>query len=186
VISDVVKDSPAEKAGVLKRDIVVSVDGEEFARFSPDRVVTAHFEREILSREPGETMRLGIVRGSERIELSVTLGEQPTPLKEARRRYFEGLGITLREFVLFDSISRRLAEGEERGVVVNFVKPNSPANAAGLRNGDLIREIDGVRVESYDQSVELMSAIESDAARTEFVLLVGRGTETSLIRVRLK
>lgn len=186
VVSDVVKDGPAEKAGMEKRDIIVSVDGEPFARFSPDRVVTTFFEREILSRKPGDVMKLGIVRDTKQMDLKVTLGFQPTPLKEARRQYFEDLGITLREFVLFDSISRHLGEDEDRGVVTNFVKPNSPANTAGLRAGDLIREIDGTKIESYDQAVSLMDAIEKDKARSEFVLLIGRGTDTSVIRIRLK
>ncbi|MGH8018008.1 MAG: PDZ domain-containing protein [Opitutaceae bacterium] len=186
VVSEVVKGGPADQAGVKQRDIIVAVDGEPFARFSPERVVTTHFERDILSRQPGDVIKLGIMRGSEQLETEVTIGTQPTPLKEARRKYFPNLGITLREFVLFDRISRRMSEDEERGVVTNFVKPNTPATTAGLRAGDLIREIDGTKVESYEQGLELMQAIEDDTNRSEFVLLISRGTETSVIRVRLK
>ncbi len=186
VVSDIVRDGPAAKAGVEKRDVIVAVDGSPFPRFSPARVVTTFFEREILRRKPGEVMRIGVVRGSERREFAVTVGTQPTPLKEARRLYFERLGITLREFVLFDSISRRLADGEERGVIANFVKPNSPAATAGLRSGDLIREIDGQAVTTYETAVERTTAIEADTARPEFVLLIGRGAETAVIRVPLR
>ncbi len=69
-------------------------------------------------------------------------------------------------------------------MVANYVRPNSPANTAGLRAGDLIQEIDGDPVVNYPQAVELMDAIESDAERTEFVLLVSRNGETSVIRIR--
>jgi serine protease Do len=186
VVSDVIEGGPAARAGMQQRDIIVSLDGNAFARFSPARVVTTFLEREFLSRAPGETVTLGVMRGSERLEIPVEVGRQPTPLKEARRRYFSNLGITLREFVLFDRISRQMKAEEEGGVVTNFVKANTPASTAGLRAGDLIREIDGVRVTDYEQGLQLLEAIESDTARNEFVLLIVRGTETSVIRVRLK
>lgn len=186
VISDVVKGGPADAAGLRERDIVVSIEGKPFPEFRPDRVVTNHIEREVLRRAPGDVIRFGLVRGSGPVEVAVTLGRQPKPLKEADRRYFGGLGITLREFVLYDRIARRLAGTDESGVVANFVKPNSPAAAAGLKANDLIQAIDGEPVADFARGGQLMEAIENDPLRSEFVLLVSRGAETSVIRVRLK
>ena len=114
------------------------------------------------------------------------VGRQPKPLKEAERRYFERLGITLREFVMYDRVSRQMIDAEETGVIANFVKANSPANTAGLRANDLITQIDRQPVADYAQAVALMDAIERDQARSEFVLLISRGTESQVIRVRLK
>ena len=184
VVSDIIPDSPAKVAGIEPRDIIISIDGETLPKFSPDRVVTGYFERRILEREPGDALTLGILRGSERIEVTVRLSAQPTTLKEAARRYFSELGITLREFVIFDRISRRMVDSPETGVIANFVRPNSPANTAGLRAGDLIQEIDGVPTVSYEQAVEQMAGVEADTEQTEFVLLVNRNGETSVIRVR--
>lgn len=186
VVSDVVTGGPAATAGLAKRDIVVSLDGKPFPRFRPDRVVTAYLEREILTRRPGDVLRLGVVRGDERREIEVTLGRQPKPLKEAGREYFERLGVTVREFVLYDAIPRRLTDTRDQGVIADFVKPNSPANAAGLQQGDLIREIDGQPATVFADAVLQLRAIMNNAARTEFVLLISRGTETQVIRVRLK
>jgi S1-C subfamily serine protease len=42
---------------------------------------------------------------------------------------------------LYDELARAL--GVERGVLINYVLPDSPAAAAGLRDGDVIVEIDG-------------------------------------------
>jgi len=147
--------------------------------------VTGYFERQILGRDPGEPITLGVLRDSERLEITASLTAQPTTLKEADRRYFSELGITLREFVTIDRISRRMTDTDETGVIANFVKPNCPANTAGLRAGDLIQEIDGDPVLDYAQAVELMEAIELDADRTEYVLLVSRNGETSVIRIRM-
>lgn len=186
VVSDVIKGGPAANAGIMKRDIIVTLDGKPFPRFRPERVVTAHLEREILLRKPGDRVRFGIVRGNEHREIEVTLGRQPKPLKEAARQYFENLGVTIREFVLYDVISRRLTDQSEQGVVANFVRPNSPAHAAGLQQGDLIREIDAQPVTSFAQAVERLRGIMQDPARNEFVLLISRGTETQVLRMRLK
>lgn len=186
VVSDVIAGGPAAAAGMQRRDIILSLDGEPLPRFSPERVVSGFLEREILARKPGTTMRVGVARGAERLEFDVAIGFQPRSLKEADRHYFDRLGITLREFVLYDRVSRQLTDEEDTGVVANFVKPNSPAGAAGLQAGDLITAIDGEPVTDYAQAVALATAIEQDDSRSEFVLLTSRGTETSLIRVQLK
>ncbi len=186
VVSDVIEDGPAAAAGLQKRDIIVSLDDKPFPRFRPERVVTAYLEREVLLRHPGDVLRLGVVRDKVEREIDVTLGRQPKSLKEAGRQYFEKLGITVREFVLYDATARRLTATSEQGVIANFVKPNSPADAAGLKQGDLIREVDGQAVTDFAQAVELFQAIADNPARNEFVLLISRGTETQVLRVRLK
>jgi serine protease Do len=66
------------------------------------------------------------------------------------------------------------------------VKPNTPPAAAGLMAGDMILEIDGQPADDYARSVENLGAIENDPARSEFVLLISRGAETQVIRVRLR
>ena len=186
VISEVIADGPAARAGVKERDIIIALEGQPLPRFSPDRVVTSYLEREILMREPGDSMTLGLVRGEQHLEITIDVGRQPKSLKEAERRYFPRLGITLRESVLFDLISRRLEGSDERGVVAHFVKPNTPAATAGLRVGDLILEIDGQPADDYAHAIAHVETIEKDSARTEFVMLISRGAETQVIRVRLR
>jgi serine protease Do len=186
VISDVIADGPAARAGVQRRDIIVEFDGRALPRFSPDRVVTTYLEREILMRRPGDEVTLGLVRGQSRLDVKITVGRQPKALKEAERRYFPRLGITLRESVLFDLVSRRLENSAERGVVANFVKPSTPAATAGLQGGDLILAIDNEPTVDYARAIERMDSIENDQARTEYVLLISRGAETQVIRVRLR
>jgi serine protease Do len=186
VVSEILEDSPAFQAGMEKRDIVISVDGEDLPRFNPNVAVTSYLERQILMRKPGDVIRFGILRNKEKQEIEVTVGRQPKWLKEAEQRYFEELGITLREFVTFDRMNRNLSERESKGVIVNFVKSNSQASTAGLKSGDLIKEIDGIVINTYEEAVSLMAAIASDNTRTEFVLLVSRKSETSIVRIRLR
>ena len=82
-------------------------------------------------------------------------------------------------------MAQRAKPAEMGGAVVNFVRPNSPVANAGLRPDDWVREIDGVEVHSYAETIDKLAAVENDKARAEFVLLTRRGGETQVLRVKL-
>ncbi len=186
VVSEVLENSPAEKAGMKARDIIVAIDGRPLPHFRPDHVVVDYVDHEIARRRPGETMGLTVLRGADRLELKVVLGDEPKLAREADRTFFEHLGFTAREFVYGDAVSRRVKVAEGAGVVVHYVRPNGPSALAGLDVDDWIQEVDGVPLKNYADSVARLSAIEKDPQRREFVLLVSRGGETAILRVKLK
>jgi serine protease Do len=182
----VLEASPAEKAGMKDHDILIAIDGQPIPRFRPDRVVTDYVERVIERRQPGDVMRLTVLRGADRLELKATLGDEPKLVREASRTYYERLGFTAREFVYGDAIERRVRTADSSGVVVQYLKPNSPASLAGLQPDDWIQEIDGAPVKTFTEAALKLAAIEADTARQEFVLLVSRGGDTTILRVKLK
>ena len=79
----------------------------------------------------------------------------------------------------------RVPPADQKGVMVHFVKPGGPVATAGLRPDDWIREIDGTEIKSYPQALEKLHAVEADKSQAEIVLLVSRGTETSVLRIKL-
>lgn len=186
VVSEVLEGSPAEKAGLRARDIILAIDGEPLPQFRPDSVIVRYIEREIDRRAPGEAFAMTVLRGSERVELKATLGEEPKLIREAERKYFDRLGLIAREFVYGDAIERRVKAAEPSGAIAHYVKPSSPVAVAGLRFDDWIKEIDGVEVKAFADAVKKLDEIERDQARPEFVLLVSRGGETAVLRVKLK
>jgi len=186
VVSEVLAGSPAEKAGMKDRDMIVAIDGKPLPRLKPDRVVVAYVQREISRRRPGDGVALAVQRGNERLDFQVTLVEEPKMAREASRSYFERLGFTAREFVYADGVGRRAPVAEHTGVVAHFVKANSPAATAGLGMDDWIKEIDGIPVATYADAAAQLSAIEKDLARVEAVLLIRRGGETQVLRIKLK
>lgn len=185
VVSDIMKNSPADRAGLRERDIVLAIDGQPLPRLKPDRVVIGYFGLKILRHQPGETLTLSVLRGATRVELTVKLGDEPKLVREADRRYFERLGFTVREFLSNDGIMHRATPGTTEGVMVHFVKPGSAVATAGLRPDDWVREIDGTEIKTYGQAVGKLTAIEADSVRAEFVLLVSRSGETQVLRVKL-
>ena len=186
VVSEVLDGSPAEKAGLKDRDIILALDGKPLPPLKPERVVVTWLEREIDRRAPGDTIALTVLRGGARVELKAVLGEEPKLLREADRKYYDRLGFTAREFVYGDAIERRVKAAEPSGVVAHFVKPSSPAAIAGLRQEDWIKEIDGAEAKSFALVTAKLAEIETDQARAEFVLLVSRGGETAVLRIKLK
>ncbi len=186
VVSEVLEGSPAEKAGMKARDIILALDGQPLPRLKPDRVVVAYVEREIERRLPGAALAVTVLRGDARLELKSVLGDEPKLMNEADRKYFDRIGLTAREFVYGDAVALRVKTAAMGGVIAHFVKPNGPAGVAGLHIDDWIKEIDGVEVKSFAAAAEKLGEIEADTSRAEFVLLVSRGGETAVLRVKLR
>jgi len=186
VVSEVLEGSPAEKGGMKDRDIMVALDGRPLPRLKPASVVASYVDRELAKRQPGDALTVTVLRGTERQEIKVTLGDEPKLIREAGRKYFDRLGLTVREFVYGDAVALRVKLGESTGVIAHFVKPNSPVAISGLHTDDWIKEIDGAEVKSFAMAVEKLTAIEADRERTEFVILASRGGETAVLRVKLR
>jgi len=70
LISQVLRDSPAEKGGVKEGDILIAVNG----RSIPDSTAMLHV---ISGLQPGERARLKVVRDRRETDLSVTVGKRP-------------------------------------------------------------------------------------------------------------
>lgn len=71
IILRVMPGSPAEKAGLKVRDIVVAIDGQKL-------VSESTFGQIISKHKPGDVVKLSIVRGTQHLTVDVTLGEKPT------------------------------------------------------------------------------------------------------------
>ncbi len=184
VISEILPGSPAETAGLQPRDILIALDGVPLPRLKPDQVVVSYLQRDILRRLPGSQLTLTVLRNREQLELPLTLTSAPKTPNEAERRYYEQLGLTVREIVYSDAVDRRADPQNLFGVIAHFVKPSSPVAVAGVQVDDWIREIDGRAIDTYEAAVETLNDV-AGSGRPEVVLLVSRAGETSVVRVKL-
>lgn len=128
LISDVVKGSPAVKAGLQPGDVILSFNG------NPVKTVTK-FRNEIALMNPGTTVKLKVLRNNKKMDFSIALGSQETEV--VSQELIQKLGLEIEN--LTPDLSSRLGySSETQGIVITKVKPGSPAAAAGIRPGFLI------------------------------------------------
>jgi S1-C subfamily serine protease len=157
-IVEVMPDSPAEEAGLQKGDVIVAVDGQKLD-------VENNLADLVAEHKPGDTVTLEIERSDdeEPFEVTVELGEHPDKEGAAYLgvRYstfprFRDLPVL--PFEEFDELPFAFPEGEvEQGAIVQRVYEDSPASAAGLKEGDVITAIDGEPVESPQTLTEAIA-----------------------------
>ena len=157
IVGEVVEDGPSDKAGLREDDIIVSLNNE------PVRDWDA-FRTKIASFKPGETVKIGIIRGDDDMELTIELGERPNELAavnaEPTRDVNERLGFKVTD--LTNDIKRQLNLGNDiDGVVVNNIEQNSNAYERGLRRGDVITAVKRNRVENPSEFYsEIQQSVE--------------------------
>jgi serine protease Do len=184
IVSEVLADTPADQAGIEDRDLILKVNGKPLPRLKPDSVLQVYFERELLVSPVGEPVLLTVLRGTEEVEVEVRPRPSPTLMKEAQLKYFDTLGLTVREFLVADALSRREDHRVLKGVVANFIRPNSPAAAGSVQPSDWIQEVGGQPVGDFTEAVEAIEAALADESLDELVLLVQRMNETAVLRIR--
>jgi serine protease Do len=143
-VSAVTAGSPAEKAGLQPEDVILSAD----ARAIQDN---SDLSRYISSKSPGAVVKLEVLRGKDRKQVSVTLGTFPDATEEASSE--EGgrasLGMTLRDLTTALAERMELPRGT-KGVLVMDVEAGEAAEEATLTRGDVIVSVNGEAVDSVD------------------------------------
>ena len=153
-VSQVEKNSAADRAGVEVGDIIAGIDGVELADYLLLRTT-------IGNKVPGDEVLLDIIRGEDRIQIEVTLGALPDQFARnsepnETRREDEGkldeLGLLLRDL---DSeiLQERFQISEDvQGVWIQSIDESSEAfSESDLRTDDVIVEIDNTPVSSIDE-----------------------------------
>jgi len=131
LVADVVKGSPAERAGIKTGDVIVEFDRKEIKDSSDLPVVVARVT-------PGTTVQLKVLRDGKQVSLPITVGEMKESEIVASGQ--EGdLGLAVQPVT--PEIAQSLGLSRADGIVVTAVNPGSAADEAGLRSGDVITEV---------------------------------------------
>jgi serine protease Do len=140
LISDVIVDSPAAKAGILPGDILLEFDGKKME--SP-----ADLQRAVGFTSPGSSAKMKVLREKNEKVIEVKIAEASDEREVAARpgsRGSSSLGMEIRPIT--PDIARQLNLRSTEGVVVFRVEDESPAGAAGVQRGDIIREINRQKI----------------------------------------
>jgi serine protease Do len=173
LVTQVVADGPAAKAGIKTGDVILSVDGKEVER-------SAQLPGVISAIKPGENAKIEVWRDKQSKTLSVKVEEfQEEPTRVANRDVEEPakadkLGLSVRPL----GAEERKSADTQGYLLVEDV--TGPAAQAGVRPGDVILGVNGKSVKSL---AELKSAT-SNGSKTIAILLERQGNQV-FVPIRL-
>ncbi len=138
IISQVMKKSAAEKAGLKPGDIIVGINGHP-VKSSGDLVYI------ISSMRPKTKVNIKIIRDGKSIEKQVILGTRPDNLNlaegsEQKNIYKTDFGFSVSNIT--EDLKKKYSIKVDKGVVITSVEPNSFSQMVGLKPGDVIVKLD--------------------------------------------
>lgn len=168
LISDIIKDSPAFKAGLQQGDIILQYNDTPIKNLNK-------FRNEIAMMNPDSSVKLQVFRNNKKQNITVHLGSQIDG-EVATAELTQKLGIEL-ENLIPDKASALGYSSDVSGVIISKIKPGSPAAAAGLRPSFLIT---GVAVDWNNQKPiknigELDAALQQLGDKKYVILIVRQG-----------
>ena len=167
LVAEVMDDTPAQKGGMQRGDIIISFGGKEVE--TPNEL-----QRIVANTPPNKRVKVEVIRNGKTETLTVTVGTMPGETTEAEKAVTTDLGLTVQ------TLTPDLAEQfnwsrDEKGVLITGVDAGGAADEAGLRRGDLIKEIDRQEIETTEDYQRIIGKAKKGES---VLLLIKRGTRT--------
>jgi serine protease Do len=172
LVADVTPGGPADKAGILRGDVIVAFDGRAVEEMKELPMMVG-------STPVGKEVKVEVIRNGRERSFEVTLGrldEEVEVTAPAETR--TDLGMSVKE--VSPELSRRYSLDREEGLVVVRVASSSPAAEAGIRPGDVILEVDRRAVRDLADYEEMIGEYEEGDT---ILFLIRRGGNTLYLTV---
>jgi len=172
-VTQIIKDSPAEKAGLKKDDVILRFDGESvtsarklsrlvgessadqtvrltISRGGAEQEVSATLSKHNMANIFGAGIRDEVLRGIGKNFPQINSGDWPQ-ISSGDGNFVFSFGGNRRIGVSTQTLTKQLADyfgAKDGGLLITSVTENSPAAKAGLKAGDVITAVDGEKVDS--------------------------------------
>ncbi len=183
VISEVLKNEPAERAGLHRGDVIVELNGQPVTELQK-------FRLKVADTPVGSKINLVVLRDGRRVPITVTLSPRPTDQASLRGGRGDGgddapdserlAGLRVRSL----NDSERSNADLKSGVMVTDVSEGSSGEEAGLQANDIVEEVNGKAVSTPAEFSQAFSEAKK-ANKRHAVLLVRRGDVTNFVPVKL-
>jgi len=150
LIGDVIKEGPAERAGIKKNDIVIAFQGKD--------ITNAAMLRNEISLSPiGKDVRMVVLRAGKRQEIIVRIGNPKDAASLLSMSVRERLGADMRSLTQKEAEKYRLNVNE--GVIITSIDQKGPLGKVGFEVGDIILEINGQSVGGIDGFSQMVASL---------------------------
>jgi serine protease Do len=175
LISAVSPDSPAEKAGLKVGDVILNINGAAVTERNQLRM-------QVSLMNPDQNVRLKVFRNGQNLDMTVRLSEMPGEKVAKAGAQSEDRDASLQGVSVEDLDVRTARQlglpASTRGVVVTEVDPASQAASAGLKEGDVIQQVNRQPVASAS---DFASAVKKSSGAS--LLLVNRAGNEMFLAV---
>lgn len=155
LVSGVLSDSPAIKAGLQAGDIITEVDGTPIIVQFREELPAFHML--LFSKPVGSKLQLKVRRGSS--ELNLPLVTELRDAAEGKEKEVKEWGLVVEDLTTMSA--KELYRADKRGVLVKSVRTGGPADKAvpGISSEDVIVEIGGKPVDTKESFLEVTRQI---------------------------
>ena len=172
IVTSVTDGGPAARAGIKRGDVITAIDKQPVVDNNTLRNIVA-------SKSPGSKVEVTAVRNGGDEKFQVALAELPDrerPESEEDTSSTTGtgnskFGLTL-QTVTADMAQRYGLEADDQGLLVTKIDPNGSAAEAGIRQGDVIQEVNRQPMKNV---ADFNAAMQRSGAKPALVLLKRRG-----------
>jgi len=151
LVADVVKDGPAQKAGLKKNDLVIMYDGRKIDD-------SATLQSSVGDTAIGKKVKLTVLRDGKSLDLNVTIGNLEEAMHKMAASLQDRLGVVVRPLTAQESQKYGLEPGQ--GVAIASLNADGLLGKAGFEKDDVILDINNIAVQGVDGFVALAKALQ--------------------------
>lgn len=153
LVSEIFMSSPAMKGGMQAGDYIIALNGKDVK--GTDQLV-----RDVGNLKAGETAKFTVLRGKNKVELSIKIDERTQDVAADNSRLWPGF---IPAPITEEARKKLKLDKNIKGVIVTNIQEKSPAAALRLQNGDIITAVNDKKVTTTQEFYEALDTSRNSA-----------------------
>lgn len=175
IVTEVEENSPAQKAGLKKGDIIQKIEEKRIKNSS-------ELLNQIALIPPGKKVTLAVVRDGTPLNIVAEVASQEGSLQGCKMLLRNRLGADLRPLKPEEAKQHGLSQGV--GLMICGLDPKGPFASAGLEVGDILLEVNGSQIRSVAELASLLNQVGQGSVTT-ILALDHRTGKKGYVQVRI-
>lgn len=173
LVSEVVKDSPADKAGLRSGDVILKINNLLIEN-------AGSLRNSVSMLKPGETVLLTVMRNKKEMVIRATVGTHPEN-EIAAVEVQNKVGVLVQD--LTADLAQQLGYETDKGVLIKYIDPSSNASDVGLKRGQVILSVNQTPVRTAE---EFYKVVQENASNKRLLLQIKAGQTVRYVTIELQ